>query len=72
MASYFKWRHNSGTGKSPLLSWKVLSWIMVKVCAPHTSHKIYLILKFIEINEASVNLPHNYSKSDCHKFEKFQ
>ena len=57
--------------KSPLLSWKVFTWIMVKTCVPYTSHKIHLILKFIEIDEASVNLLHNYSKSGWHGFKNF-
>ena len=70
MVSYFKWRHNTSTGKSPLLSWKVFTWIMVKTCVPYTSYKIHLILKFIEIDETSVKLFHNYSKSDCHKLQK--
>ena len=69
--SYFKWRHNTSTGKSPLLSWKVFTWIMMKTCVLYTSHKIHLILKFIEIDEASVNLLHNYSKSGRHSFKNF-
>ena len=72
MVSYFKWRHNTTAGKSPLLSWKIFTSIMVKTCVLYTSHKIHLILKFIEIDEASVNLLHNYSKSGCHKLQKFQ
>ena len=63
---YFKWCHNTSTGKSPLLGWKVFMWIMVKMCVLYTSHKIHLILKFIEIDEASLNQLHNYSKSHCH------
>ena len=58
--------------KSPLLSWKISTWMMVKTCVLYTSHKIHLLLKFIEIDEISVNLTHNYSKSDCHKLQKFQ
>ena len=42
MVSYFKWRHNASTGKSPLLSWKVFTWIMMKTCVLCTSHKIHL------------------------------
>ena len=71
IVSYFKWHHNTNTGKSSLLSWKVFMWIMVKTCVLYMSHKIHLILKFIETDEASVNLLHNYSKLDCHKFENF-
>ena len=43
----------------------------MKTCVLYTSHKIHLIMKFIEIDEASANLLHNYSKSDCHKFKNF-
>ena len=71
MVSYFEWRHNISTGKSPLLSWKVFTWIMMKTCVLYTSHKIHLILKLIEIDEASVNLLHNYSKSGWHSFKNF-
>ena len=45
---------------------------MVKTCVLYTLHKIHLILKFIEIDEASVNLLHNCSKSECHKLQKFR
>ena len=38
----------------------------------YTSHKIHLLLNFIEIDEVSVNLLHNDNKSDCHKLQKFQ
>ena len=68
MVSYFKWRHNTSAGKSSLLSWKLFTWIMVKMYVLYTSHKIHLILKFIETDETSVNLLHNYSKSGCHKY----
>ena len=37
----------------------------------YMSHKIHLLFKFIEIDEISVNLLHNYSKSDCHNLQKF-
>ena len=40
---------------------------MVKTCVLYTSHKMHLLLKCIEIDETSVNLLHNYSKSDCHQ-----
>ena len=43
LISYFKWRHSTGTGKSPLLSWKVFTWIMVK-----TSQKIHLNLNLLK------------------------
>ena len=43
-----------------------------EMCVLYTSHKIDLILKFIEIDEAFVNLLHNYSKLGCHKLHKFQ
>ena len=38
----------------------------------YMSHKIHLLFKFIEIDEISVNLLHNYSKSDWRKLQKFQ
>ena len=59
-------------GNSPLLLWQLSTWIMVKTRVLYTSHKTHLLLKFIEIDEISVNLLHNYSKSDCHKLQKFQ
>ena len=31
-----------------------------------------MLLKFITIDRISVNLRHNYSKSDCHKLQKFK
>ena len=61
-----------GTWKSSLFPWKVSIIIIVKTSVLYTSHKIYLLLKFIEIDEISVNLLHNYSKPDCHKFQKSQ
>ena len=60
------------TRKSSLLPWKVSIWIMVKTCVLYASHKIHLLLKFIKIDETSVNLLHNYSKSKCHKLQIFQ
>ena len=39
---------------------------MVKMYVQYTSHDIHLLLTFIEIDEISVNLLHNYCKSDCH------
>ena len=41
------------------------------VCAI-ASHKIHVLMKFIEIDETSVNLLHNPSKSDPQKPQKFQ
>ena len=38
----------------------------------YMSHKIHLLLKFIEIDEICVYLLQNYSKSDCHKLQKSQ
>ena len=38
---------------------------MVKKWVLYTSHKIHPFLKFTEIDETSVNLFHNYNKSDC-------
>ena len=68
MVSYFKWRHSLSYGKIPFTLRKC-----IHVCAI-TSHKIHLHLplKFIEIDETSVNLLHNYSKSGCNKLQKFQ
>ena len=60
------------TRKSPLLPWKVSIIIIVKTSVLYMSHKIHLLLKFIEIDEISVNLLHNYSKPDWHKFQKSQ
>ena len=37
-----------------------------------TSHKIYLALKFIEIDEVSVNLLHKDNESDYQILQKFQ
>ena len=58
------------TWKSPLLLWKVSREYNCENVRAITSYKIHLILKFIEIDETSVNLFHNYSKSDCHKLQK--
>ena len=67
--SYFKDVTTQFIRKSPLLPWKVSTWIMVKTCVLYTSHKIHPLLKFFEIDEASVNLLDNYSISDCHKIQ---
>ena len=37
-----------------------------------TSHEIYPLLKFMEIDEVSVNLLHNDNESGCHKLQKIQ
>ena len=58
------------TWKSPLLLWKVSREYNGENVRAITSYKIHLILKFIEIDETSVKLFHNYSKSDCHKLQK--
>ena len=41
------------------------------VCAVYVTQNTS-IFKFIETDEAPVKLLHNYSKSGCHKLQKFQ
>ena len=72
MVLYFKWCHSTRCGKILFTPVKGTTWIMVKTYVLYTSHKMHLFLNFIEIDEISVNLLHNYGKSDCHKLQKFQ
>ena len=58
--------------KNPLYSPLIPFTPMVKTCVLYTSYKLHLLLKFIEVDEISVNLLHSYSKSDCHKLQNFQ
>ena len=66
MTTQYKIREN------PLYSPLIPFTPMVKTCVLYTSYKSYLFLKFIEVDEISVNLLHSYSKSDCHKLQNFQ
>ena len=47
-------------------------WIVVIMDKQCTLHEIYPLLKFMEIDEVSVNLLHNDNESGCHKLQKIQ
>ena len=48
------------------------TWIMVTPHMLYTSHEIYLLSKFVEIDEVSVTLLQSYNKSLCHKLSTSQ
>lgn len=48
------------------------TWIMVTPHVLYTSHEIYLLSKFVEIDKVSVTLLQSYNKSRCHKLSTFQ
>ena len=70
--SYFKWRHNRSYWKIRLTPVKGIHVNNGESVCAIASHKIHVLMKFIEIDETSVNLLHNYSKSDPQKPQKFQ
>ena len=70
--SYFKWRHNRSYWKIRLTPVKGIHVNNGESVCAIASHKIHVLMKFIEIDETYVNLLHNYSKSDPQKPQKFQ
>lgn len=48
------------------------TWIMVTPHMLYTSHEIYLLSKFVEIDEVSVTLLQSYNKSLWHKLSTSQ
>ena len=73
MVSYFKCCHSTKYGKVPFTLVKGFhANNNENVCAIYMTYNASALLKFITIDGISVNLRHNYSKSDCQKLQKFK